>query len=42
MTKCKLVEKDGRSRGIAFVEYENAASALKAIESEDGSTHAGR
>jgi RNA recognition motif-containing protein len=27
MTKCKLVQKDGRSRGIGFVEYENAESA---------------
>jgi len=42
MTKCKLVQKDGRSRGIAFVEYESAASALKAIKSENGVSHAGR
>ena len=42
MTKCKLVMKDGRSRGIAFVEYENAESAAKAIKAENGSTHAGR
>lgn len=39
MTKCKLVQQNGRSRGIAFVEYENASSARKAIEGENGSSH---
>lgn len=42
MTKCKLVQQNGRSRGIAFVEYENAESARKAIASENGSSHMGR
>lgn len=42
MTKCKLIMKDGRSRGIAFVEYDNAESAKKAVNAENGSSHAGR
>ena len=42
MTKCKLVMQNGRSRGIAFIEYENASSAKKAIDSENGATHMGR
>lgn len=42
MTKCKLVQQNGRSRGIAFVEYENADSARKAISSENNSSHMGR
>jgi len=33
---------NGRSRGIAFIEYENASSAKKAIDSENGATHMGR
>jgi len=42
MAKCKLVQQNGRSRGIAFVEYENAESAQKAISAENGSSHEGR
>ena len=42
MTKCKLVMQNGRSRGIAFIEYEIASSAKKAIDSENGATHMGR
>lgn len=42
MTKCKLIQQNGRSRGIAFVEYDNAASAKKAVDAENGSTHKGR
>jgi nucleolin len=42
MTKCNLVMQNGRSRGIAFIEYENASSAKKAIDSENGATHMGR
>ena len=42
MSKCKLIQQNGRSRGIAFVEYESAADAKKAMESENGQSHAGR
>lgn len=42
MTKCKLVEANGRSRGIAFVEYDNHASAAAAVAGEHESTHCGR
>ena len=42
MTKCKLVQQNGRSRGIAFVEYESASAAKKALEAENGQSHAGR
>jgi nucleolin len=42
MSKCKLVMAGDRSRGIAFVEYENASDAQKAINAENDSTHAGR
>ncbi len=42
MTKCKLVQAGGRSRGIAFVEYDNHASAANAIAGENGATHMGR
>mgnify|MGYP001025013442 CR=1 FL=1 len=42
MAKCKLVEAGGRSRGIAFIEYEKAADAAKAKKGEDGQEHCGR
>ena len=42
MTKCKLMQAGGRSRGIAFVEYETHASAAKAVAGENGQTHSGR
>ena len=42
MTKCKLVQAHGRTRGIAFVDYDNHASAAKAIAGENGATHMGR
>lgn len=42
MSKCKLVQQNGRSRGIAFIEYEKASSAQKAKDAEDGQTHMGR
>lgn len=42
MTKCKLLHLNGKSRGIAFVEYENSESAQKAISAENGSSHKGR
>jgi nucleolin len=42
MTKCKLVQANGRSRGIAFIEYESASSARKAIDAENGANHMGR
>jgi RNA recognition motif-containing protein len=42
MTKCKLVQANGRSRGIAFIEYESASSAKKAIDAENGANHMGR
>ena len=42
MTKFKLVQAGGRSRGIAFVEYDNYASAAKAIAGENHETHMGR
>lgn len=42
MSKCKLIQQNGRSRGIAFVEYEKASDAKKAKEAEDGQNHMGR
>lgn len=36
MTKCKLVEKDGQSKGIAFVEYSKPADAAKALAESNG------
>ena len=42
MTKCKLVMKDGQSRGIAFIEYGTHAEAAKALAGENGKDHAGR
>lgn len=42
MTKCKLIMKNGRSNGIAFVEYDNNESAQKAVDAENGNTHMGR
>ena len=42
LTKTKLIQKDGRSRGIAFVEYENHADAAKALAAENGNSHCGR
>jgi len=42
MTKCKLVMAGDRSRGIAFVEYDNHESAAKAVQGENGQTHCGR
>jgi len=42
MTKCKLLSANGRSRGIAFVEYESNAEAVAAVEAENGNTHCGR
>jgi len=42
MSKCKLLVSNGRSRGIAFVQYENIESANKAIKAENGATHMGR
>jgi nucleolin len=42
MSKCKLLSSNGRSRGIAFVQYENIESAKKAIKAENGATHMGR
>jgi nucleolin len=42
MTKCKLVMSNGRSKGIAFVEYDNHESAQKAVDAENGNTHFGR
>lgn len=42
MTKCKLLMSNGRSRGIAFVEYESADQAQAAVDNENGNTHAGR
>jgi nucleolin len=42
MSKCKLIQQNGRSRGIAFIEYESAASAKKALDAENGQSHAGR
>ena len=42
MSKCKLVEAGGRSRGIAFIEYEKASDAAKALKGENGANHAGR
>ena len=42
MTKTKLVSKDGRSRGIAFVEYETHENAQKALTAENGNSHCGR
>merc|ERR1711957_838816 len=42
MTKCKLLTANGRSRGIAFVEYESHAEAKAAMDAENGATHCGR
>lgn len=42
MSKCKLLMSNGRSRGIAFVQYENIESAKKAIKAENGASHMGR
>lgn len=42
MTKCKLIMAGGRSRGIAFVEYESEQNAQKAINAENDANHAGR
>ena len=42
MTKCKLVMKDGQSRGIAFIEYEKHSEAAKALAGENGANHCGR
>jgi len=42
MTKCKLLMANGRSRGIAFVEYETHDQAKAAMEAENGNTHCGR
>ncbi len=42
MTKCKLIMAGGRSRGIAFVEYESQEDAQKAVNAENDATHAGR
>ena len=42
MTKCKLVEANGHSRGIAFIEYDNHASAAAAVAGENENTHCGR
>jgi len=42
MTKCKLVEAGGRSRGIAFIEYDNHDSAAAALAGENGAEHMGR
>jgi len=42
MTKCKLLMANGRSRGIAFVEYESNAEAQAAVDAENGNTHCGR
>ena len=42
ITKCKLVQAGGRSRGIAYVEHDDYASAAKTIAGEDHETHMGR
>lgn len=42
MTKCKLITANGRSKGIAFVEYDNSSSAQAAVDGENGQTHLGR
>jgi len=42
MTKCKLVMKDGQSRGIAFIEYEKHSDCAKALAGENGANHCGR
>lgn len=36
MTKCKLITANGRSKGIAFVEYDNSSSAQAAVDGENG------
>jgi nucleolin len=41
-TKVKLIMSGGRSKGIAFVEYDNAKSAEAAVEGENGAEHFGR
>jgi nucleolin len=41
-TKVKLVQKDGQSRGIAFIEYEKHSDAAKALAAENGADHMGR
>ena len=42
MSKCKLLMSNGRSRGIAFVQYESVSSAKAAIKAENGASHMGR
>ena len=42
MTKCKLIMSNGQSKGIAFVEYTNAADAAKALAESNGMDLHGR
>lgn len=42
MTKCKLIMSNGQSKGIAFVEYTNAADAAKALAASNGLDLMGR
>jgi len=42
MTKCKLLMSNGRSKGLAFIEYETHAEAAAAVEGEHGNSHCGR
>jgi len=42
LTKVKLIMSGGRSKGIAFVEYENAKDAHTAREAENGNELDGR
>jgi len=42
MSKCKLLVAQGRSRGIAFIEYESAKDAKTALDAENNADHCGR
>ncbi len=42
LTKCKIPMRDGRSRGVGFVEFSSASEAKAALEAENGNELAGR